>query len=75
VLLGDIGQQAQDGQADQESIRGVPLAQPERCAERITLRARQAPQAMHHLGAELMQPGERELHLRFDPCRSRDTTA
>ena len=73
--LGDLGQQRQGGQPDQEPVRGVPLAQPERRAERIALRARQTVEVLQHRCAQLMQPGERELHLGFDPRRSRDATA
>jgi len=39
------------------------------------LRAWQTPQTMQDGYAELMQPGEREFHLGFDPRRSRDATA
>ncbi len=48
VLLGRVGQQAQYGQADEEAIRGVPVAQAERGAERVVLRARKALEAVQN---------------------------
>ena len=71
-LLRHVGQQAQDRQADEEAIRGVAAAQAERGAERVALRSRQALQAIHERRAELLQPGERELHLGLDARRAGD---
>ena len=68
-LLGHVGQQAQDGQTDQEAIRGVAVAQPEGRAERVALRAGQALQAIHERRAQLLEAGERELHLGLDARR------
>ena len=74
-LLRHVGQQAQDRQADEEAIRRVAVAQAERRAERLALRAGKALQAIHERRAELMQPGERELHLRLDARRPGDAAA
>ena len=41
LLLGGVGQQAQDGQPDEEALRRRPGAQAERRAQRVALRARQ----------------------------------
>ena len=65
-VLRRVGQQAQGRQADEEPIRGVAVTQPERRAQRVALRAGKALEAIHERRAELMQPGERELHLRLD---------
>ena len=71
-LLGHVGQQAEDGQADEEPIRGIAVAQTERGAERFALRAGKALHAIQGRRAELMQPRERELHLRLDARRPGD---
>ena len=60
------GQQAQHGQADQEPVRRRPRAHAEHGAQGIALRGRQRLQAVQHRRAQLMQSGERELHLRLD---------
>ena len=74
-LLGHLRQQAQDSQADEEPIRRVAVPQPERRPQRLALRVRQALQAIRERRAELLQPGERELHLRLDARRPCDATA
>ena len=71
-FLGHVGQKAQDGQADEEAIRGVAAAATERRAERVALRLRKMVQAIHERRAELLQPRERELHLGLDACRAGD---
>ena len=65
-LLGHVGEQAQDGQADEEEIRRRPGTDAERRPQRIALRNRQTLEAIEHRRQQLMQPGERELHLRLD---------
>ena len=69
LLLRDVGEQAQDREADEEPIRRVAGAQTERSAKRITLRAGKALQTFHERGAQLLQTGKRELHLRLDTGR------
>ena len=71
-LLGDIGQQAQYRQSDQEPIRRAAVAQPECRAQRVALRAGQVIQMVQHRRAQLVQPGERQLHLRLHARRPRD---
>ena len=74
-LLRRVGQQAQDRQPDEEPVRRVAVAQAERRAERIALRAGQALEPVHERRAQLLQPGERELHLRLDARRADDVAA
>ena len=66
AFLGHLGQQAQDGQADEKAIGRVPGGQAERGAQRIALRTREPFEPIEHRRAQLMQPGERELHLGLD---------
>ena len=42
LLLGSLGQQAEDRQSDQERVRSRPGTEPERDAERIALGTREA---------------------------------
>ena len=72
LLLGGVGQQAQDRQPDEEAIRWRSGAQAERRAQRVALRARQLPETVEHLRAQRMQAGERELHLGLDARRPGD---
>jgi hypothetical protein len=74
-LLGHVRQQAQGGQADEKTVRGVATAATERDGDRVALRFRQAVEAIHEWRAELMQPSERELHLRLDARRAGDSAA
>ena len=73
-LLGRLGQQSERRQTDQEAVRRLPGAQAECRAQRVALRPGQARQAAQHRRAELMQAGERDLHLGLDARRSRDAT-
>ena len=75
LLLGDLGEQTQDGQADEESIRRIAGPQTERCAERLVLRRRQPVEPIKERRAYLMQPGERQFHLGLDACGPRHTAA
>ena len=47
----------------------VPCPQPERDPQRVALRTRQPLQPVQQRRAQLMQAGERQLHLRLHPCR------
>ena len=71
-LVGQLGEQAQHGQADQEPVRRGAGAEPEHDLERVTLRRRKARQPTQQRAAQLMQAGEGQLHLGFDPDRARD---
>ncbi len=70
-----LRQQAQHRQADQKPVRHRPRTHPERGPQRITLRHRQPPQPIQHRRAQLMQPGERQLHLRLDTRGGRHPAA
>jgi hypothetical protein len=61
-----LRQQAQHGQADQKPVRHRPRTHPEGSPQRITLRPRQTLCPIQHRRQQLMQPGERQLHLRLD---------
>ena len=62
---GRPGQQAQHGQPDQESVRRRARGDAERGPQRVPLRHRQTLRAIQHRRAQLMQPRERQLHLRL----------
>ena len=68
-LLRDVREQTQDRQADEEPIRRVAVAQTERDAQRIALRAGKALEAIQERRAQLLQSRVRELHLRLAPRR------
>ena len=74
-LLGHLGEQAQDGQGDEEAIRRRPGTDAERGPQRIALRNRETLEAIQHRRAQLMQPGEGKLHLRLDTSGPHHTAA
>jgi hypothetical protein len=61
---------AQRGQPHQEPIRRVTGTQPERHPQRRPLRGGQPAQPIQQRHAQLMQPREREVHLRLHPGRA-----
>ena len=72
-LLGRVGQQAERSETEQEAIRSRSLGQPERQPQRLLLRGREMVDPLEHPCAhELLQPGQRQLHLRLDATRPRD---
>ena len=72
LLLRDVGQQAEHRQPDQETVRRLACAQTERRRQRIALRTGKSLEAIEERRAQLMQAGERELHLGLDARRARD---
>jgi hypothetical protein len=74
-LLGHLGQEAQHGQPDEEPVRRLAAAHAERGAQRITLRIGDPIHAVQQWSTELMQAGERELHLGLDAGRRGDPAA
>ena len=74
-LRGDLGQQAERGQRDQEAVRRGAGRRPERDAQGVLLRLRQRAEPVEHRRAQLMQPRERQLHLRLDAGDLRDPEA
>ena len=75
LLLGGVGQQAQDRQPHEEAIRWRPGGQAERRAQRVALRDRQVLETVEHRRAQRMQAGEGQLHLGLDACRPGDAAA
>jgi len=69
LLLGDVGQQAQQSQPDQEAVGGVAGLQAERRAERVALWSGQAIEPVEERRTQLVQPSEREFHLGLDADR------
>ena len=69
TVLGRLGQQAEHRQANEEMIWWRPGSQAERGRERVALWLRQPRQATEQGGAELVERGERQLHLRFHAGR------
>ena len=72
LLLGGVGQQAQDRQPDEEAIRWRSGAEAERRAQRVALRARQLLETAEHRRAQRVQAGVGELHLGLDARRPGD---
>ena len=66
LLLGDLRQQAERGQADEEAVGRRAGREAERDPQRVLLRLRERVEAVEQRRAELMQPGERQLHLGLD---------
>ncbi len=66
-----LRQQAKHPKPDQEPVRRRPQLQAERGPQRPGLRRRQSLEPIQHRRAQLMQPGERQLHLRLHPRRAR----
>ncbi len=72
LLLGGVGQEAQDRQAHEEALRWRSGAQAERRAQGVALRARQHRETVEQGRAQRVQPGEGELHLGLDARRPGD---
>jgi hypothetical protein len=72
LILGRLRQQAEDGQPDQEPVRGRPGAESESDAKRVVLGLREALDVLEERGTQLLNRRERELHLGLDPERPGD---
>ena len=68
-LLGGDGEQAENRRADRKPIARRRIAAGERALQRARLRLGQAVQMVQLAGAQLRQPGKREIDLRLDPAR------
>ena len=64
-LLGRGRQQAEHGESDQEPVRDVAGCEAQGDIQRVLLRLRQRVELVEQRRAELMDPGERQLHLRL----------
>jgi hypothetical protein len=65
LVLGRFGQQVQHRQADEEVVGRRPGSQAKGGRERVALRLGQPRKVVEHRGAELMERGEGQLHLRL----------
>ena len=70
-----LRQQAEHGQAHQEPVRRRAGAEAERGPQRLALWHGQMIEPIQHRRAQLMQPGEGQLHLRLDPHRAHHPAA
>ncbi len=75
LFLGHVGQQAQHRQADEKAVWRRPGTDAERGPQRLTLRDRETLDDIQHWRAQLVQRGERELHLRLDTRGTCDTAS
>ena len=64
-LLGRGRQQAEHGESDQEPVRDVTGCEAQGDIQRVLLRLRERVELVEHRRAELVDPGERQLHLRL----------
>jgi hypothetical protein len=69
---GHLGQQAEHREAHQEPVGRGAVAQAERDAQRVALGWRQPFGVIKHRPAQLMQPGEGQLHLGLHAGRAGD---
>ncbi len=69
------GEQIQDRESDEEPVGRGAGAQSERGPGRVALRLGQLPDAIEHRRTELVQTGERQLHLTLDTRGFRDREA
>ena len=69
LLLGRIREQAERRQADDEAIRRLAVAEPERHTQSLALGRGQSVEPTEHRRAELVQAGKRELDLRLNSDR------
>ena len=74
LALRNVGQQAQHRQTHEETVGRLTGTESERSTESVALRARQVFQPVQHRRTQLMQAGERELHLGLHAGRSHDAT-
>lgn len=66
LALGDLGEQRHSAEGDEEAVGRVTGGEAERHAQGALLGLWQAVELPEQRGAELMQPGERQLHLGLD---------
>jgi hypothetical protein len=75
LLFGDVGQEAENGEAHEKAIRCGARGQPEGGAQRVALGPRQMLEPVEHLPTELMHTGERQLYLGLHAGDARDAEA
>ena len=74
-LLSHRGEQAQHGQSDQEPVGHFAGCESQSDAQGVALRGRESVEPVEHRPAELMDPSERQLHLRLNARELRDSVA
>jgi hypothetical protein len=67
-VVGDLRQQAQRGQRNQETVRGVARGQAEGHPQGGSLRLGERVELDQHRGAQLVEGRVRQLHLGLDAC-------
>ena len=67
LLLGRLRHQAERPEGDQERVGVMSRGKSERDADSVSLGLGQRVKSAEHRSAQLVQPGEGKLHLRFDP--------
>jgi hypothetical protein len=65
LLVGHVGKKIQEREPDQKAIGPSARGQAERGTERITLRRRQPVETIQQRRTQLVETGERKLHLRL----------
>ena len=66
AFLGHVGEQCQHGEPDHEPVGGRAGLMAEHRGEGASLRGGEPIEVIQHRRTELVQPAERELHLRLD---------
>jgi hypothetical protein len=71
-LLGRGRHQSEHGESDQEPVRHLTGREAQGDIQRVLLRLRERVELVEQRRAELMDPGERQLHLRLHARDLRD---
>jgi hypothetical protein len=71
-LLGNLSQQSEHRQPHLEPVRCRAEAKTERDLDGLALRSREALERAKHRPEQLLQPGERELHIGLHARRPSD---
>jgi len=72
TVLGHLREQTQRRQPDAEAIRGFARGQAEHGLHGLPLRRRKRVEPVEQRPAQLMEAGERQLHVRLDSHRPDD---
>ena len=75
LRLGDVREQAQDREPNEEPVRRRAVVETEGRAQGMSLRCRQPLDAVVERPAQLMKPGECQLHLGLDTRGMHDPAA
>lgn len=75
ALLSHPGKQAENGQTNEELVGRLSGSQPKCGAKRVALGRRKTVEAIEERCTQLVETGERELHLGLNAYCSRDVTS